>query len=454
MNLPADTKMLDKTVARNVEEEQAEQIRAFIDEYSLETQIYLEAGTKRAYNYDNLAAHVLGFTGTDGNGLFGLEKKYDEELSGEPGHYIVARDAYSREMPFKYQSYADAEDGLNLITTIDMRIQYELERQLEATLEESGAANGFAALPWIPTPGKCWPWPSSPILILMILGRLMPARWKSWPSRAMPRAAMHIKRSCPSCRYAMWNNKSITELYEPGSTFKIITSAMCLEEGVVKPTDQFYCSGSLMVEGWPRPIHCHKTIGHGSVTFATGLQQSCNPVLMTIAQRLGADKFAQYFRAFGYLEKTGIDLPGEATSIFHSKLTTVDLSTASFGQNFKVTPIAQLTAICAVANGGYLVTPHLLKAFVDNEGNVVESYDSTARRQVVSTETCETLIQILEEGVSGDGGAKNAYVAGYRVAAKTGTSEKRDKVDENGEKSLRVGSCVGFAPAENPQLQC
>lgn len=147
-------------------------------------------------------------------------------------------------------------------------------------------------------------------------------------------------------RYAMWNNKSITELYEPGSTFKIITSAMCLEEGVVKPTDQFYCSGSLMVEGWPRPIHCHKTIGHGSVTFATGLQQSCNPVLMTIAQRLGADKFAQYFRAFGYLEKTGIDLPGEATSIFHSKLTTVDLSTASFGQNFKVTPIAQLTAIC------------------------------------------------------------------------------------------------------------
>lgn len=452
LELAADTAKLDKTVARNVEEEQAEQIRAFIDQHDLETQIYLEAGTKRAYNYDNLAAHVLGFTGTDGSGLFGLEKKYDEALSGEPGHYIVARDAYSREMPFKYQSYVDAEDGLNMVTTIDMRIQYELERQLEATLEESGAANRVCGVAIDPNTGAVLAMAVKPDYDLNDPWTLDSDSLEKLLNSGYAEGSDEYKALQSELRYAMWNNKAITELYEPGSTFKIITSAMCLEEGVVKPTDEFNCSGGLMVEGWSKPIHCHKTTGHGHVTFTTGLQQSCNPVLMTIAQRLGIEKFVSYFNAFGYMEKTGIDLPGEASTIFHSSMSIVDLATASFGQNFKVTPIAQLTAICAVANGGYLVTPHLLKAFVDDDGNVVESYDATARRQVVSTEICETLIDILEEGVSGNGGAKNAYVAGYRVAAKTGTSEKRDKADANGEYSLRVGSCVGFAPAENPQI--
>ena len=452
LELAADTSKLDKTVARNVEETEADLIRAFIDEHGLESQIYLEAGSKRAYNYDNLAAHVLGFTGTDGTGLFGLEKKYDEQLSGEAGQYIIARDAYHREMPFKYQSYIEAEDGLNMVTTIDLRIQYELERQLEATLADSGAANRVCGIAMDVKTGAIRAMATKGDFDLNDPFTLNEASALTLANSGYAEGSDEYKALLSELRYAMWNNKAVTELYEPGSTFKIITSAMCLEEGVVTPTDQFYCSGGLMVEGWSKPIHCHKTSGHGHVTFTTGLQQSCNPVLMTIAQRLGIDKFVSYFSAFGYKEKTGIDLPGEASTIFHSSMSIVDLATASFGQNFKVTPIAQLTAICAVANGGYLVTPHLLEAFVDGEGNVVERYEDTTRRQVVSTETCETLIDILEEGVSGDGGAKNAYVAGYRVAAKTGTSQKRDKMDANGQDTLRVGSCVAFAPAEDPQI--
>ncbi|MBR6709465.1 MAG: PASTA domain-containing protein [Clostridia bacterium] len=452
LTLSEDITKLDKTVARNVDEELAVQVRKFIAEHGLQTQIYLEAGTKRAYNYDNLAAHVLGFTGTDGNGLFGLEKKYDEQLSGTPGYYLVARDAYSREMPFKYQTYVDAEDGYNMVTTIDMRIQYELERQLEATLADSGAGNRVCGIAIDPNTFEVLAMAVKPDFDLNDPWTLDVDSQQVLASSGYAEGSKEYSALLSELRYAMWNNKAITELYEPGSTFKIITSAMCLEENVVSPTDEFYCSGGLIVEGWPKPIHCHRTIGHGHVTFTTGLQQSCNPVLMTIAQRLGIDKFVSYFNAFGYMKKTGIDLPGEASTIFHSKMGTVDLATASFGQNFKVTPLSQLTAICAVANGGYLGTPHLLKAFVDDDGNVVEQYDTSNLRQVVSTETCRTLIDILEAGVSGDGGAKNAYVAGYRVAAKTGTSEKRDKQDENGEYSYRVGSCVGFAPAENPQI--
>ncbi|MBQ3126509.1 MAG: PASTA domain-containing protein, partial [Clostridia bacterium] len=356
------------------------------------------------------------------------------------------------EMPFKYESYIEAEDGLNMVTTIDLRIQYELERQLEATLADSGAANRVCGIAMDVKTGAIRAMATKGDFDLNDPWTLNEVSALTLANSGYAEGSEEYKALLNELRYAMWNNKAVTELYEPGSTFKIITSAMCLEEDVVSPSDQFYCSGGLIVEGWSKPIHCHKTTGHGHVTFTTGLQQSCNPVLMTIAQRLGIDKFVSYFSAFGYKEKTGIDLPGEASTIFHSTMGNVDLATASFGQNFKVTPIAQLTAICAVANGGYLVTPHLLEAFVDGDGNVVERYEETERRQVVSAETCETLVQILEEGVSGDGGAKNAYVAGYRVAAKTGTSQKRDKMDENGEDTLRVGSCVAFAPAEDPQI--
>ncbi|MBQ6892894.1 MAG: PASTA domain-containing protein, partial [Clostridia bacterium] len=228
-----------------------------------------------------------------------------------------------------------------------------------------------------------------------------------------------------------------------------------LEEGEVTPTETFTCTGVHKVGGWS--IHCHKTSGHGTVTFARGLQQSCNPVLMTIAERVGSTKFCNYFEAFGYLEKSGIDIPGEAQTIFFDRnnMGAADLAVASFGQRFKVNPVSQLTAICAIANGGYLVTPHLLDRFVDDEGTVIYEFDDSYKRQVISTSTAATITEILEAGVSGDGGAKNAYVAGYKVAAKTGTSEKFDGTtvkDEDSDFKARISSTIAYAPADDPQI--
>ena len=229
---------------------------------------------------------------------------------------------------------------------------------------------------------------------------------------------------------------------------------MAFEEGVVTEEESFYCPGYAMVEGWSDPISCHKKTGHGTVPFRIGLQQSCNPTLMSIALRVGNQRFYDYFEAFGYTGKTGIDVPGEVGGIYSGlrDFGNVSLAVYSFGQTFKTTPIQQIRAIAAVANGGYLVTPHFLSRITDNDGNIIQSYEPETVRQVVSTEVCERITDILEEGVAGDGGAKNAYVKGYRVAAKTGTSEKRDKVDEYGEKSYRVGSCVAYAPADDPQI--
>jgi stage V sporulation protein D (sporulation-specific penicillin-binding protein) len=239
----------------------------------------------------------------------------------------------------------------------------------------------------------------------------------------------------------------MTEAYVPGSTFKIITAAMALEEGVVKTDDHFNCPGYYMVGS--TKIRCHKTKGHGPLTFTGGIQQSCNPVLMTVGLRVGIERFYEYFDAFGYLSKTGTDLPGEGISIFHtlSKMQTLDLATASFGQNFKITPLQHVSAIGAVANGGYLMTPHAVLKVTDGQGNIIQSAETTAKRQVISTEICNTVSKILEEGVSGDGGARNAYVAGYRVAAKTGTSEK---VGDN--RDAYICSCIGYAPADDPRV--
>ena len=253
--------------------------------------------------------------------------------------------------------------------------------------------------------------------------------------------------------YTMWRNKATSELYEPGSTFKIITAATALDLGVVTPTDTFDCTGALQIGGYS--ISCHKRGGHGhGFSFAYGLQQSCNPTLMQVGARIGAERFYDYFVKFGYLEKTGIDLPSEVTGLFHKKeaIGTTELATASFGQRFKVSIIGQLTAIAAVANGGELVTPYLVERILDPEGNVVFTHETEVRRQVVSREAAGTVSAILEEGVSGTGGARNAYVKGYKVAAKTGTSQKFDVLDANGNSFLRVGSCVAFAPSDEPEI--
>ena len=454
-----------EVIAKNVDEETAEQVLKLIDSNGLDRQIFLITSSKRYYPYNTLAAHVIGFTDADGKGLYGMENYYNNILEGKSGRYITAQDAKHNDMPFEYETYVEAQDGYNLTSTVDMYIQFELENQLEAALNDHQAANrvtgivmdvdtcGILAMATAPTFDLNAPRELSP--------EMTEAIYKTFDNNVKNELEQYeagseeyesiLKKYALS---AMWKNKAITETYEPGSTFKIMTTAMALEEGVVTPQDTFYCSGALSVEGYPKPIHCHKRTGHGLVTFRVGLQQSCNPTLMTVGLRLGQEKFYNYFEQFGYNAVTGIDLPNEIATYYHDyqDFTVASLAVYSFGQTFKTTALQQLTAISAVANGGKLITPHVLKDILDDDGNVVQSYETDVKRQVVSEETCKTITEILEEGVSGNGGARNAYTAGYKVAAKTGTSEKKDKKDENGEYSLRVGSCVAYAPADDPKV--
>jgi stage V sporulation protein D (sporulation-specific penicillin-binding protein) len=250
----------------------------------------------------------------------------------------------------------------------------------------------------------------------------------------------------------MWNNEAVSTLYEPGSTMKMMTTAMALEERKVKFTDRFSCTGSLVVAG--QEIHCHNLRGHNKKnelrTFNKLLQLSCNPAIMQVAAKLGSSKFYSYFESFGYTSITGIDLPGEASGLYVplSKLNAVELACYSFGQTFKTTPLQQLTAVCTIANGGHLVTPHVVSSLVDQNGNTQVSFEPKIKRQVVSSEVCNSVMEVLQDGVYSGDGVKNAYVAGYRVAAKTGTSEKRDSKD----KTARIGSCVAVAPADDPQV--
>ncbi len=445
---------LFEVVKEGVETELAERIESFIEMFDLGHEIYFKASSKRYYPYGDLAAHVIGFTNYDGVGVYGLEAYYNNLLEGTAGRYIVAMDARNLDMPFEYERYIEADDGYNIVTTLDIYIQYELENQLEKTYIESGAANRVTGIVMDPNTGDVLAMATYPSFDLNNPRELDEYSAAKLEAMNLPKDSKEYSEAYYTLLYSMWNNKALTETYEPGSTFKIITTAMALEEAEVTPNDSFYCAGELMVDGWPHPIHCHQTRGHGAVTFRVGLQQSCNPVLMTIAGRVGAEKFYDYFGAFGYTGKTGIDLPSEVGGIYSSykNFTNVSLAVYSFGQTFKTTAIQQIRAISTVANGGYLVTPHLLAEIVDNDGNLVQAYKSETVRQVVSTETCETITDILEEGVATNGGAKNAYVKGYRVAAKTGTSEKRDEYDENGNTPYRVGSCVAYGPADDPQV--
>ena len=421
------TRYLDRTIAREVDEDTADLVRAFIDEYDLEQMIYLESTHTRHYPYSALASHVLGFTGSDGTGLYGLEFQYNKMLSGTNGRYITARDSSGNEMPYAFKEYIPAQDGYNVNTTIDVFVQSALEEQLQNAYLESGGQNRAAGIVMNVQTGA-------------ILGMAVYPDFDLNNPRELDEQSLSILQSFgyevgsdayntlkQNLQLNMWSNKAITESYIPGSTFKVMTAAMALEEDVVTLSESNTCTGSFTVLG--QRIHCHKVQGHGSLTFAEGIQQSCNPWLMKVGLRLGTNTFYNYLKAFGYLEKTGIDLPGEGGGVFASQdaFTDLDLAIYAFGQNFNVTLIQQITAVSAVANGGYLVTPHFVSSITDQNGNVIQSFDNNVRRQVISQSVCQTVAKVLEEGVSGTGGAKNAYVAGYRLAAKTGTSEKKER---------------------------
>ena len=421
------TKYLDRTIAREVDEDRADLVRAFIDEYDLEQMIYLESTYTRHYPYANLASHVLGFTGSDGTGLYGLEFQYNKMLAGTNGRYITARDSSGNEMPYAFKEYIPAQNGYNVNTTIDVFVQSALEEELQKAYLESGGENRAAGIVMNVKTGEVLGMAVYPNFDLNNPRELDEQSLSTLQSLGYAIGSDDYNTVKQNLQLNMWSNKAITESYIPGSTFKVLTASMALEEDVVTLGECNSCSGSFVVLG--QRIHCHKVQGHGSLTFAEGIQQSCNPWLMKVGLRLGTTTFYSYLKAFGYLEKTGIDLPGEGSSVFATEeaFTNLDLAIYAFGQNFNVTLMQQITAVSAVANGGYLVTPHFVSSITDANGNVIQSFNNSVRRQVVSESVCQTVAQILEEGVSGNGGAKNAYVAGYRIAAKTGTSEKKER---------------------------
>ncbi len=441
------TKYLDRTVKKEVEESVADRVRQLIDDYGLQQMIYLEATTTRYYPYSTLASHVLGFTGSDGTGLYGLEYSYNSLLAGTNGKYITARDAQGNEMPYPYKEYIAAQDGYHVNSTLDVFVQSALEEALESAYRNSAGQNRSAGIVMDVNTGEILGMATYPSFDLNDPWTLDSDSQMKLLECGYALGSEEYSKVKQELLLSMWSNKAITESYIPGSTFKVITASMALEESVVSLEETFQCNGYLSVLG--HKIHCHKLQGHGSLTFVQGIQQSCNPVLMTVGGRIGTTAFYSYLRAFGFLEKTGIDLPGEGTGLFASEeaFTELDLAIYAFGQNFNVTLLQQITAISAVANGGYLVTPHMVRSVTDANGTVIQSYSTNVRRQVVSAAVCKTVSQILEEGVSGDGGAKNAYVAGYRIAAKTGTSEKKNA----GSIGRYVCSTVAYAPADDPQ---
>lgn len=442
----SSSNVLDVTLKKQCSEEEYKAVLEVIKKEKLEDVVFTEATTTREYPENTLAAHVLGFTGSDSQGLFGLEYFYDDILSGEDGYYVYAKDANGKALDTEYSSYFPATDGYSIVTTIDTYIQSELEAVIEKARINHSAENRVCGIVMDTKTGAILAMattspfdPNSPFELDEISEQKL-------KNSGLKEDSAEYKAYKNELLQVMWSNKAVSETYEPGSTFKIVTVSAALDTGAADVSDTFSCKGYKEVGGWK--IKCHKTTGHGSgFSLAYGLQMSCNPCMMSLSERLGANAFYNYVEKFGYLEKTGIDLPGEATTIFHkeSAIGATELATASFGQRFKVSIINQLTAISAVANGGNLVTPYLVEKVIDSEGNIISKHETEVKRKVISKETAKTVSDILIEGVSGNGGAKNAGVSGYDIAAKTGTSQKFDILDENGNSYLRIGSTVAYS---------
>ena len=457
LNIPYDTlynkiknsKVLDATVKSAATEDEYNLVNNFIKDELLDDLIFTEAQTSRYYPENTLAAHVLGFTGSDNQGLYGLEYYYNSTLAGTDGYYLYAKDAGGNAMPGEYNDICEATDGYSLVTTIDTYVQKKLEEQLELIRNEHSVTNRVTGIIMDTSSGAILAMatsspfdPNNPFVLDTVSDEKL-------KNSNLIKGSNEYNAYKKELMQIMWSNKAVSETYEPGSTFKIVTVSAALDLGVADMNDTFSCNGYHMVGGWR--IKCHKTTGHGSgFSLSYGLQMSCNPTMMTLAERIGADNFYSYVEKFGYLEKTGIDLPSEASTIFHdiNAIGSTELATASFGQRFKVSIISQLTAISAIANGGTLVQPYLVQKIIDKNGNVISEHQTVTKGRVVSEEVAKTVADVLEKGVSGDGGAKNAYVDGYKVAAKTGTSQKFDILDANGNSYLRIGSTVAFAPSD------
>lgn len=461
-----NTRSWYEVVARKVEEDVATAVREFKEEGGY-TGIKLEADTKRYYPNGSLAAHVIGFVGTDNTGLGGIEAKYDKVLSGTNGYVMRSTTAAGTDMLYtSWEDYFDAVPGSDMVLTIDAGIQYYVEKHLAQAVEDYDIQNGAAAI--------CMEVDTGAILAMASLGNFDLNDYQTISGEAMAEidaaASGDAERAelIAAAQQLQWRNKAISDTYEPGSTFKIITLAMALEEGVVDMNSSFYCGGSTSVLGRNTPVRCWKSGGHGSQTLTQAVQHSCNVAFVNIGQRIGEERFYDYAEAFGFFERTGdssaqltgttgIDLGGESGSIWWSEDVFCNpenlsqLAAASFGQTFNITPLQLITAVSACVNGGYLMQPYLVQSTTSPDGTVTE-HDSTPVRQVISEETSAKLRRILEQvvGDSTEGTGRNAYVAGYRIGGKTGTSTKTTE-EIAGNKEYIV-SFIGFAPADDPQI--
>ncbi len=436
-------------IKRKVEKPLADEITQFKIDNGLNC-INLDEDNKRYYPYGNFAAAVLGFTNSDNQGAYGIESYYDSVLSGTPGQIVSAKNAVGSDMNYQYEKMFEAQNGNNIVLTIDETVQYYVEKHLEAAVDENDVqqrAVGIAMdiktgeILGMATKGDFDPNEPFEVIDDKLLSQLA----------GLEEGTDEYNEKLQELQFTQWRNKAISDPYEPGSVFKILTAAAAMEEHVVSDSDTFYCDGSHTVAG--ETIKCWKIGGHGSQTFVEALMHSCNPAFMTIGERLGVEKFYEYFELFGLLEPTGIDLPGESGSIMHDPdtMSIVNLASSSMGQSFKITPIQLITAICGVLNDGNLMRPYIVSQVLDEQGSVIESTEPEVVRQVVSKETSDELALMLEQVVCGEGGSgKLAYRPGYRIGGKTGTSQKLDQNPDEEEKN--VLSFLGFAPADDPQV--
>ena len=420
---------------KKADDELADKVREFINENELRG-VFLRPTSKRSYPKGTLASQVIGFA-NDNGGSMGLEATYNDELTGENGMVVTARDRDGRSVLYQYDQYFDAENGCDLHTTLDTTIQYYLEKGVQELEARFGTGKGATGLVMDVNSGAVLAMASLPTYDLNAPGKV----YNDFLTSGMTEE--QIEENMKDLLNKQWRSKAINDTYEPGSTFKTLTLAMALEENVVDLNTGFYCGGNTTIEG--QKIWCSKRVGHGQQNLTQAFANSCNPAFINIGLRVGNAKFYQYMQDFGLLEKTGIDTTGEASGFANSeiKYSTLALACYAFGQNFNVTPVALLAAQCACVNGGYLYTPYLVEEITDQDGNVVSRHDATPIRQVISAETSALVRDIMEYEVT-TGTGKNGQVAGYRIGGKTGTA---DKVGGN-----VIVSFVCFAPADDPQV--
>ena len=456
-----------KRIKAKTDWETADRIRSFINENHIKG-IHLEPESKRIYPYGSLASQVIGFANSSGTGCEGIEAAYNSFLEGSGGKVITTKGNNEMDMPFSYENFVVPEDACDVILTLDMTVQTCLEKQMQAAIDRYDVQNGAFGMVMDVNTGE--------VLAMATLGGYDPNRYLEvtdpqveqlrlqyllYPegSASYTEGKNTYQKALTEAQLKQWRNRCISDGYEPGSTFKVLTMAAALDSGAITLETAFHCSGAEQIPGRAQRLHCWRHQGHGAQKTPQALQNSCNLAFAHIALKLGGDTFYEYVKNFGILEKTGIDLSGESKGVFFDKALvtntdkwgTASLTSGSFGQTFKLTPLQLVRAISCVVNGGTLMEPYLVSQVLDKDGNIVLEQTPTAVRRVISEETSKTMCALMESVVT-EGTAKNASVAGFSIGGKTGTSEKIDVFDENGNRVLdKIVSFVGVAPMDDPQ---